>query len=159
MDLTLKRVKEMLDAGTLPEFMGELVVSDIFGDPREFVAYAMTDFQFQNELAKLQVPSLGKYTLQGDLGNLAKSAWFQFTTALSQMYNLIKAGPTGLKLYDEVYTGVAKDFATVKGSLNELYKDVTDDDLAFEEASYEETEPKAPAKFMAAKRLLSIHKD
>lgn len=124
----------------------------------EFVAYAMTDFKFQNELAKLQVPSLGKYTLQGDLGMLAKSAWFQFTTALSQMYNLIKAGPTGLKLYDEVYTGVAKDFATVKGSLEELYKDVSDDDLAFEEASYEETEPKAPAKFMAAKRLLSIQK-
>ena len=124
----------------------------------EFVSYAMTDFGFQNELAKLQVPRLGKYTLREDLGNLVKSAWGQFTTALSQMYNLVKATPTGLKLYDEVYTGVAKDFATVKGSLEELYKDVTDEDLAFEEANYEETEPKAPAKFMAAKRLLSVEK-
>jgi hypothetical protein len=54
MDLTLKRVKEMLDAGTLPEFMGELVVSDIFGDPREFVAYAMSHPRFQKFLMETE---------------------------------------------------------------------------------------------------------
>ena len=132
----------------------------------EFVAYAMTDFQFQNELAQLQVPRLGKYTLREELGNLVKSAWGQFTTALSEMYNLVKATPTGLKLYDEVYSGVAKDFATVKGSLNELYKEVTDEEDTFDELEleavnkrqYEVKEAKAPAKFMAAKRLLSAEK-
>jgi hypothetical protein len=54
MDLTLKRVKEMSDAGTLPEFMGELIVSDIFGDPREFVAYAMSNPRFQKFLMETE---------------------------------------------------------------------------------------------------------
>lgn len=131
----------------------------------EFVSYAMTDFKFQNELANLQVPRLGKYTLDRDLGDLVKYAWGQFTTALSQMYNLVKATPTGLKLYDEVYSGVAKDFATVKGSLNELYKEISDEDEGYKELGLEEVgrsqfdvTEKAPAKFMAAKRLLSVQK-
>jgi hypothetical protein len=125
----------------------------------EFVAYAMTDTRFQEALANLQVPRLSKYTAQDpELKGLVKSAWGQFTQVLSKMYNLVKPTPTAYKVYDEIYGPLAKEFASTKGSLDELYKDITDEDLAFEEAQFEEDQPKAPEKFTAANKLISIGK-
>jgi hypothetical protein len=75
MDLTLKRVKEMSDAGTLPEFMGELVVSDIFGDPREFVAYAMSNPRFQKFLMETE-------------GVIKQSLFTRFVNNVRQFFNM-----------------------------------------------------------------------
>jgi hypothetical protein len=75
MDLTLKRVKEMSDAGTLPEFMGELVVSDIFGDPREFVAYAMSNPRFQKFLMETE-------------GAIKQSLFTRFVNNVRQFFNM-----------------------------------------------------------------------
>jgi hypothetical protein len=75
MDLTLKRVKEMNDAGTLPEFMGELVVSDIFGDPREFVAYAMSHPRFQKFLMETE-------------GVTKQSLFTRFVNNVRQFFNM-----------------------------------------------------------------------
>lgn len=75
MDLTLARVKEMHAAGTLPEFMGELVMSDIFGDPREFVAYAMSHPKFQKFLMETQ-------------GVLKQSLFTRFVNNVRQFFNM-----------------------------------------------------------------------
>lgn len=75
MDLTLKRVKEMSDAGTLPEFMGELVVADIFGDPREFVAYAMSNPRFQKFLMETE-------------GVIKQSLFTRFVNNVRQFFNM-----------------------------------------------------------------------
>lgn len=51
MNLVVNRVNEMREAGTLPDFMNDLIVSGkIFEDPREFIAYAMSDPRFQKFL-------------------------------------------------------------------------------------------------------------
>jgi hypothetical protein len=75
MDLTLKRVKEMNAAGTLPEFMGELVVADIFGDPREFVAYAMSNPRFQKFLMETE-------------GVIKQSLFTRFVNNVRQFFNM-----------------------------------------------------------------------
>jgi len=138
----------------------------------EFVAYAMTDFKFQAELAKLQVPRLGRYTLTTEdginLGNLVKTVWGQFTTALMQMHKLLTAKATKLELRPEIFEAVAKDFATVKGSLDELYQEIDDENLDTDEANLrkaslseiDESEDmsKGPANFAPAARLLDIQK-
>lgn len=89
MDMTLKRVKEMHDAGTLPEFMGELVVSDIFGDPREFVAYAMSNPRFQKFL--LETEGLTKLRLFTRFVNNVRQFFNMgpmHTSALSDVINI-----------------------------------------------------------------------
>lgn len=83
MDLTLKRVKEMSDAGTLPEFMGELVVSDIFGDPREFVAYAMSNPRFQKFLMETE-------------GVIKQSLFTRFVNNVRQFFNMATSQTSAL---------------------------------------------------------------
>tara|TARA_R110000868_G_scaffold172464_2_gene408348 strand:- start:610 stop:6564 length:5955 start_codon:yes stop_codon:yes gene_type:complete len=83
MDMTLKRVKEMSDAGTLPEFMGELVVSDIFGDPREFVAYAMSNPRFQKFLMETE-------------GVIKQSLFTRFVSNVRQFFNMATSQTSAL---------------------------------------------------------------
>ena len=61
MNLTIDRVNQMQEAGTLPFFMEDLIDSGIFEDPREFLAYAMTDPNFQKFL--MQTPGVVKESL------------------------------------------------------------------------------------------------
>jgi hypothetical protein len=74
-DLTLKRVKEMYAAETLPEFMGELVVAGIFTDSREFIAYAMSDPKFQKFL--MDTP-----------GAMKQSLFTRFVNNVRQFFNM-----------------------------------------------------------------------
>jgi hypothetical protein len=83
MDMTLKRVKEMNDAGTLPEFMGELVVSDIFGDPREFIAYAMSHPRFQKFLMETE-------------GVIKQSLFTRFVNNVRQFFNMATSQTSAL---------------------------------------------------------------
>jgi len=85
-DLTLKRVKEMHAADTLPEFMGELVVAGIFTDPREFIAYAMSDPKFQKFL--MDTP-----------GVLKQSLFTRFVNNVRQFFNM---GPTHTSALSDV---------------------------------------------------------
>ena len=57
---------------------------DAFENVYEFVSYAMTEPEFQQELVRLRRPSFAKYTKQ--VANL----WEQFTDALKQMFGLMK---------------------------------------------------------------------
>jgi len=77
-----------------------------FDNLYEFVAYAMTDMEFQNELHKIQKPSLTKYTdktaeqdpelvarrergLRG-YENLFDTLWGQFVGAIAHLYQLFR---------------------------------------------------------------------
>jgi len=75
MNLTVNRVNEMREAGTLPDFMEDLIASNIFGDPREFVAYAMSDPAFQKFL--MDTP-----------GVLKQSLFTRFVNNVRQIFNM-----------------------------------------------------------------------
>jgi len=75
MNLTVDRVNEMREAGTLPEFMEDLISANIFGDPREFVAYAMSDPRFQK-------------FLMGTEGRIKQSLFNRFINNIRQFFNM-----------------------------------------------------------------------
>jgi hypothetical protein len=123
MDMTLKRVKEMHAAGTLPEFMGELVVSDIFGDPREFVAYAMSHPRFQKFLMETE-------------GVTKQSLFTRFVNNVRQFFNM---GP--------MHTSALADVIAVTNSM--LSSRLTADmraEIAAERASADATEVSSELK-------------
>jgi hypothetical protein len=123
MDMTLKRVKEMHAAGTLPEFMGELVVSDIFGDPREFVAYAMSHPRFQKFLMETE-------------GVTKQSLFTRFVNNVRQFFNM---GP--------MHTSALADVISVTNSM--LSSRLTANmraELAAERASADATEVSSELK-------------
>ena len=89
MNLTVNRVNEMREAGTLPDFMEDLIASNIFGDPREFVAYAMSDPNFQKFL--METPGLLKQSLFTRFVNNVRQFFNMgpmHTSALSDVINL-----------------------------------------------------------------------
>ena len=75
MNLTANRVNEMREAGTSPNFVEDLIASNIFGDPREFVAYAMSDPAFQKFL--METP-----------GALKQSLFTRFVNNVRQFFNM-----------------------------------------------------------------------
>ena len=75
MNLTADRVNEMREAGTLPEFMEDLISANIFGDPREFVAYAMSDPKFQKFLMETA-------------GHIKQSLFNRFINNVRQFFNM-----------------------------------------------------------------------
>ena len=75
MNLTADRVNEMREAGTMPEFMEDLISANIFGDPREFVAYAMSDPRFQKFLMETA-------------GHIKQSLFTRFINNVRQFFNM-----------------------------------------------------------------------
>jgi hypothetical protein len=73
--LTQQRMADMQEAGTLPESMIELVGSGIFDDPREFVAYAMSDPAFQKFLMETE-------------GNIKQPLLTRFVNNVRQFFNM-----------------------------------------------------------------------
>jgi len=73
--LTQQRMADMQEAGTLPESMIELVGSGIFYDPREFVAYAMSDPAFQKFLMETE-------------GNIKQPLLTRFVNNVRQFFNM-----------------------------------------------------------------------
>jgi hypothetical protein len=74
-ELTRQRMADMQEAGTLPESMYELVGSGIFVDPREFVAYAMSDPAFQKFLMETE-------------GNIKQPLLTRFVNNVRQFFNM-----------------------------------------------------------------------
>lgn len=74
-NLTIDRVNEMREAGTLPLFMEDLIASGIFEDPREFVAYAMSDPDFQKFLMETE-------------GRIKQSLFTRFVNNVRQFFNM-----------------------------------------------------------------------
>jgi hypothetical protein len=74
-ELTQQRMADMQEAGTLPESMIELVGSGIFDDPREFVAYAMSDPAFQKFLMETE-------------GNIKQPLLTRFVNNVRQFFNM-----------------------------------------------------------------------
>jgi hypothetical protein len=85
-----------------------------------------------------------------------------------EMHKLLSPKPTKLELHPDIFSNVAKDFATVKGSLDELYQEIDDENLDTDKANfkkatlseYDELEDttKGPIEFAPAARLLSMQK-
>ena len=89
MNLTVNRVNEMREAGTLPEFMEDLISANIFGDPREFVAYAMSDPRFQKFLMETE-------------GRIKQSLFNRFINNVRQFFNM-----------DASHTSALSDIVTI----------------------------------------------
>ena len=75
MNLTAQRLNQYIDRGIPPAYMEELVDAGIFEDPREFVAYAMTDPQFQK-------------FLKNTPGHIKKSLWTQFVDNVRAFFGM-----------------------------------------------------------------------
>lgn len=75
-NLVADRVNEMREAGTLPEFMEDLIAGGkIFEDPREFIAYAMSDPRFQKFLMETA-------------GHIQRSLFTRFVNNIRQFFNM-----------------------------------------------------------------------
>jgi len=92
-NLTADRVNEMREAGTLPEFMEDLISANIFGDPREFIAYAMSDPDFQKFLMKTA-------------GHLKQSLFTRFINNVRQFFNM-----------DATHTSALSDIVNITDSM------------------------------------------
>jgi hypothetical protein len=75
MNLTAERLNKYIDRGITPAYMEELVDAGIFDDPREFVAYAMTDPEFQK-------------FLRNTPGHIKKSLWTQFVDNVRAFFGM-----------------------------------------------------------------------
>lgn len=75
MNLTAQRLNQYIDRGITPAYMEELVDAGIFEDPREFVAYAMTDPEFQK-------------FLRNTPGHIKKSLWTQFVDNVRAFFGM-----------------------------------------------------------------------
>jgi len=76
MELTRQRVNQLMDEGRLPFFMEDLIDFDkIFEDPKEFLAYAMSDPNFQKFL--MQTP-----------GHMQQSLFTRFVNAVRQFFGM-----------------------------------------------------------------------
>ena len=75
MNLTAQRLNQYIDRGIPPAYMEELIDAGIFEDPREFVAYAMTDPDFQR-------------FLKNTPGHIKKSLWTQFVDNVRAFFGM-----------------------------------------------------------------------
>ncbi len=75
MNLTAERLNKYIDRGITPAYMEELVDAGIFDDPREFIAYAMTDPEFQK-------------FLRNTPGHIKKSLWTQFVDNVRAFFGM-----------------------------------------------------------------------
>ena len=76
MELTRQRVNKLMDEGRLPFFMEDLIDFDkIFEDPKEFLAYAMSDPNFQKFL--MQTP-----------GHMQQSLFTRFVNAVREFFGM-----------------------------------------------------------------------
>jgi hypothetical protein len=124
-----------------------------FDNLYEFIAYAMTDLEFQNELASIQIPRLAFATAkteeqsaelqleretgvrEGSYDSMFENLWDYFTGTLAFMYKLFKPGQTQEKiLMPTEKTGAPKKATEKKGIAPREQKEKRELDLAEKEA-------------------------
>ena len=77
----------------------------------EFISYALTDPRFQEELSRMQAPSLAKYTLAPNPSTPGlQSIWAHLTKVLMKLYGLTKAATRFFEVKPEFYKTLAKAF-------------------------------------------------
>jgi hypothetical protein len=92
----------------------------------EFVSYALTDPRFQEELSRIQAPSLAKYTLAPKPATAGmQSIWSHFTKVLMKLYGLTKAAARFFEIKPDLYDDVAKAFGGEKYTKQKLEIDKT----------------------------------
>ena len=94
----------------------------------EFVSYALTEPRFQEELARIQAPSLAKYTLppkESTSGFNMQSLWSHLTKAMMKLYDLTKAAARFFEIKPDLYDEAAKAFGGEKYTKQQLTIDKT----------------------------------
>jgi hypothetical protein len=87
----------------------------------EFVSYALTDPRFQEELSRIQAPSLAKYTLAPSTPtNGMQTIWAHLTKVLMKLYGLTKAATRFFEIKSDLYDNVAKAFGGEKYTKQKL---------------------------------------
>ena len=94
----------------------------------EFVSYALTEPRFQEELARIQAPSLAKYTLppkESTSGFNMQNLWSHLTKAMMKLYDLTKAAARFFEIKPDLYDDAAKAFGGEKYTKQQLTIDKT----------------------------------
>jgi hypothetical protein len=87
----------------------------------EFVSYALTDPRFQEELSRIQAPSLAKYTLAPSTPTAGmQTIWAHLTKVLMKLYGLTKAATRFFEIKSDLYDDVAKAFGGEKYTKQKL---------------------------------------
>jgi hypothetical protein len=74
-ELTHQRALQLAEQDQLPDFMGDLTSAGIWDDPREFIAYAMSDPRFQK-------------FLMDTAGHITQSAFTRFVNNVRQFFGM-----------------------------------------------------------------------
>jgi hypothetical protein len=94
----------------------------------EFVSYALTEPRFQAELARIQAPSLAKYTLPpsgAPSGFNFQSIWSHLTKAMMKLYGLTKSAVRFFEIKPDLYDEAARAFGGEKYTQQKLVIDKT----------------------------------
>ena len=89
----------------------------------EFVSYALTEPRFQEELSRIQAPSLAKYTAppKGAPSSFnMQSVWSHLTKAMMKLFGLTKAVSRFFEIRPELYDEVSKAFGGEKYTKQKL---------------------------------------
>jgi len=89
----------------------------------EFVSYALTEPRFQEELSRIQAPSLAKYTMPpsgAPSGFNLQSLWSHLTKAMMKLYGLTKAATRFFEIKPDLYDEVSKAFGGEKYTRQKL---------------------------------------
>jgi hypothetical protein len=89
----------------------------------EFVSYALTEPRFQEELSRIQAPSLAKYTAppKGAPSSFnMQSVWSHLTKAMMKLFGLTKAVSRFFEIRPELYDEVSKAFGGDKYTKQKL---------------------------------------
>jgi hypothetical protein len=87
----------------------------------EFISYALTDPRFQEELSRIQAPSLAKYTLAPNPSTPGlQSIWSHLTKVMMKLFGLTKAAARFFEIKPDLYEEVAKAFGGEKYTKQKL---------------------------------------
>lgn len=127
-----------------------------FDNLYEFVAYAMTDPDFQRELAQMQAPSVVKATAKdisleeavrsGDK-SIGDNLWGYFVNTLAHLYRLFRP----LSLFKKYLAPFDRDYRTGTGRYQNVRTSITkyDRDEGFHGYKYEDSKEEAQRKYNA----------
>ena len=112
----VQAVQQLVDIASAAKAKLGGTYPNAFDNLYEFIAYAMTDMEFQNDLAGIQIPRLAKATAQtkeqsqelqleretgvreGSYDSMFDNLWDYFTGTLAFMYKLFRPGQTQEKI-------------------------------------------------------------
>lgn len=149
----VQAVQQLLDIASAAKAKLGSKYPNAFDNLYEFIAYAMTDMEFQNELANIQIPRLAKATAktkeqsqelqleretgvrEGSYDSMFDNLWDYLTGTLAFMYKLFRPGQTQEKiLMPTEKTGTPRKTTQDKNIAPREQKEKRELDLAEKEA-------------------------